>query len=218
MRLPIQSWCVAVAGALLAILSTVVLTLVVEHANGEAQSLTRTITDLEAQFDAQFQRYIRSEQLETTSATLAAFISLSDEGIIRHFILPRVGKYAVNAIEVLQGSEGYVTFPKEPAQKIEVTELMAQANRLSARLARGDLTAYDELANLAKDEQGVVAHQINDIRRQIRSFEDSLESWRSQAARWRYIQVSLNILGLIIVLLKDVPIWRRSSETGNGGS
>ena len=207
MRIPIPSWFVAVAGASLAILSTVVLTFVVEQANEEADTLTQEIADLENEFGAQLQRYLRSEQLEMIADTMAAFMSFRDVGIVDRFVLPRVGKYAVDTIGVLQGTAGYVTFPMVPATKQPVDALMDKANSLAQQLSDGNLNAFDALAGLAEDEQGIVAHRINEIRKEVREAEVERVESRARAARWRYIQVSLNILGLIMVLLKDVPIW-----------
>ena len=214
MSLPIPSWFVAVAGASLAILSTVVLTLVVEQANGKADELTQTIADLENEFGAQLQRYVRSERLEMMADTMAAFISFRDQTIVDRFVLPRTGKYAVGTIEVLQGTARYVTFPMVPAPKQPVDALMENANNLAQQLSAGDLNAYDALATLAEDEQGIVAHRINEIRTRIGEAEVKRVESRARAARWRYIQVSLNILGLIIVLLKDVPIWALPKNPG----
>lgn len=213
MRLPIPSRLVAVAGASLAILSTVVLTLVVEQANEDADQLTQEIAELEIEFGARLQRYLRSERLEMTAATMAAFLSIRDQAVVDRFVLPRVGKYAGAAIEVLQGTAGYVTFPKEPAPKQPLDPLMERVSSLAAQLAAGDPKAYDALADLAEDEQGIVAHRINEIRTRISEAELDRVKLRARAARWRYIQVSLNILGLIIVLLKDVPIWALPRST-----
>ena len=232
MKVPVQSSGIAVAGASLAILSTVMLTIFVEGKKAKIDQKSRDIDILEREFQRDYGNHLRSEQLVITANLLASFVSIRDPGVVSRFVIPRTAKYVVDAICIFRGSHERLercgeeeVIPPESTTSESTTperqsqeELMARVAELRMRFIAEDLDAFDHLIAVANSERIFASEEINAILRRIEEAEVERRKLRTRAASFRYLQVALNLLGLVLVLLKDVPIWSDSGVRNKGAT
>ncbi len=96
-----------------------------------------------------------------------------------------------------------------PGEKENLEALSSTVEDLQAKLNGGDLAAYAEMIKILAD-QGVRSNQaMREFRDRIEKDEAQITGLRQRVERWRDEQVGLNIIGLVVVLLKDLPIWGR---------
>ena len=89
------------------------------------------------------------------------------------------------------------------------SELEARVGDLLRTLNDGDLNAYDEMASILNDLRLASRDAINSRASERTESEVHLQDLELSHDRIRGWQSGMNILGLVIVLLKDLPIWRR---------
>lgn len=115
------------------------------------------------------------------------------------FRLGRAGTHLTGAILSMWASTGAT----------DDSELEPRVMELHARLLGGDLTAYVELAEVLDDLRLESAAAINARALQIDASERRIQELERQLDRTRRWQAGMNVAGLVIVLLAELPIWRR---------
>ena len=75
-----------------------------------------------------------------------------------------------------------------------------------------DFSAYWEMNTILNDLRDVSVDAIDDRASQRTESEARLQELELSHGRVRALQSGMNIFGLMIVLLKDLPIWRRRSD------
>ena len=217
MKIPIPSWIIAVCGASLVVISTALGTIWVVDIDEKTEEKSKTISELEVKV----QRTWDSHKLADERARIAdIFAGLIAQGIpkgINNFIRPRTANFIESAICTMRLSYEEIEIcgaqkTEMPVTKIDTnrqeSELMDKVAALKSSLIEGDLNAYDKLVTLVNIERKSSAQAINEIRIRINALKNERRQLQSDANNYGILQVSLNLFGLIIVLFKDLPIWR----------
>ena len=201
----IPAWSVTVFGASMVVVSTLIGTLALRNVDHDIQTNSRRITQL----NASIQKLWDSHKLADLRAGVGDILA----GLIVHvdrrphpFLLGRAGGHVEGAILAMWAATGDTT---------DATDLKCQVNLLRTRLNDGELDAYDSLSDLVNAHRHRSAEAINDRSEQVRQHEERIRSLRLWYNMLQNLQISFNILGLVIVLLKDLPVWRSAGRKQN---
>ena len=93
-------------------------------------------------------------------------------------------------------------------------ELKDGVNDLRERFDAGDHAAYSKMTVLLNDLRQDSSVALNEQMTQRTASESRLQELERQYNLTRIWQSSLNVLGLVLVLLKDLPIRRRRELKG----
>ena len=196
----IPSWSVAVFGSFLIVLSTIIGSIFLDKKQSEIESKTEEIVKLEERFRRGWDNHILAEQRMATSEVFAGLISMDISNTSEQFLLPRSGKYARDAILTMYISADLVD---------EFDNKEAEIQHLVNALRQGNRNAYDKLFSLLDEARLESADTLNNLRIQILEITEDKIKLRSSWSYFLVISSFLNIAGLVIVLLKDLPIWRK---------
>ena len=92
-------------------------------------------------------------------------------------------------------------------EKENLEALALTVDDLRAKLNGGDLAAYAEMTKILVDREARSNQAIREFRESIATSETQMTGLRLDVERVRDGQGGLNIIGLVLVLLKDLPIW-----------
>ena len=95
------------------------------------------------------------------------------------------------------------------AEKENLETLSSTLDDLVAKLVSGEITAYLEMTKILQDQDSRSNRASRKFVAQNEESEARVRGLRRRADRVRDLQAGLNILGLVIVLLKDLPVWGR---------
>ena len=196
----LPSWCVAVIGSFLILLSTIISSVSLVNIQKEIESKNEEIIKLEEKFRSAWGNHILAEQRMATSEVFAGLISMDISNSPEQFLLPRSGKYARDAILTM-----YISADLLDEFNNKEVEIQYLANALAA----GNRNAYDKLFSLLDQARLKSADALNHLRNQIVKITKDRNKLRTNWSYLLAISSFLNIIGLVIVLLKDLPIWRR---------
>ena len=218
MNLPIPSWIVAALGSLLIVLSTAIGTILLQSNEDQMQTYRISISESEAKLQRSWDSHKLAENRFSTAELLASLIVQNTPDGINRFVTPRTSKHISDAVITMRLSHSDADTSAQKALAIRQPDctdmkldlhMAEKVENLSKRLTAGDLNAYDTLVEILDKERLFSACSINSARKQIVDGERSLSEIVSNSTFLRGLQISLNLLGLTIVLLKDLPIWRR---------
>ena len=196
----IPSWGVAVTGSFLILFSTIIGSISLNNIQAEIESKNEEIVKLEEKFRRGWDSHILAEQRIATSEVFAGLISMNISNTPQQFLLPRSGKYARDAILTMYISADLMD---EFNNKEDETQHLVNA------LIEGNRNAYDKLFSLMDDARLKSADALNHLRNQIVKITEDKNKLRSRWSNLLVISSFLNIAGLVIVLLKDLPVWKR---------
>ena len=215
MRIP--SWAVALCGSFLVVVSTVLGTVVLKKLDTDIEKISRDISQREAHIQRTLDSIRLADQKAERADLLAALIAKDQTHGERKFIIPRTAASILGAICTMRSSyediticgDDEMTMPETNSEdgRIE-TVSMDKIALLVNEFKSGNLNAYDTLVSVLAIERFSSAAKLNEEREHISKLENQRSRIRSRSKTYGIIQVSLNLLGLVIVLLKDLPVWR----------
>ena len=160
------------------------------------------LSDLKVLADTRSRQHILAVRRAETADVMAGLAvgTVRDGNRPDSFLLGRAGMSLSGAIKAM-----WVSTPG--SENIEA--LSSTVEDLRAKLNGGDLAAYDELTKIFAD-QGIRSNDaMRAFSKDIAKYEARLKALRLRIERVREWQATLNIIGLVIVLLKDLPVWGR---------
>lgn len=145
-----------------------------------------------------------ADQRSASADMMASFIAQS-AGRPHQFLLGRAGGHLQGAILAMwAGTTG--------SDNPDGSELKARIDGLLRRFTDGDLNAYDEMTSIldrlrlgSRDAVNRLANQRTESEARLQDMEfshDRMHGWRS----------GMNVFGLVLVLFKDLPIWRKRED------
>ena len=221
----IPSWAIGVAGAALVIVSAALGAVVLAGVDADVNEAQRKISAL----NERTQRLAEIRLLADQQAAIALnFIAVGMDshssailsGMTRgsSFVLERGGQHLLDAVREMWRATGADaddgTDVNVAVDEICVNEAgedweSVAEGHLEKAGQQGGVDAYNAMYSILGEHRKHAACVIAYQRRQIVEHEARREELRVQHGRVRGQQITLNILGLVIVLLKDLPIWRR---------
>ena len=89
----------------------------------------------------------------------------------------------------------------------DVSEAMAQMNE-------GDLQSVAWFGNAINQLRTRSMTDINALRDRISTLQGTVVDFKARIAKRERISLAFNVIGLLLVLLKDIPVWRTGRPTG----
>ena len=216
MRIPLPSWVAAVVGASVVGWTTTLGVRPIERLTDDIEALSQAISDAKQQYDTD---RLTHRQAENNGAyadlffgnwkTCLMLAKLADTPAGCTILADRAAWYVGSATGLLA---------QTTAADYEETDYEAtakQVSRLETRLRGGDETAYEELTNIYGAWR---LHSIRALQTDaagIRGMERRHRQKRSERDSGRTFRLGVALWGLIILMLKDVPMWRRARSPAN---
>lgn len=72
----------------------------------------------------------------------------------------------------------------------------------------GDSSSFDELNTRRNDLIKKAVESIKIIQEEIRTLHCNIQALELRERHIRFISIGFNVLGLIVVMMKDLPIWK----------
>ena len=197
----IPSWLIGLLGTGVILVSTFLSSVISVSIEDSIESLQNAIDDSYRITSTKWENYKSGERRR----------AFADQFMARIFATPHIEteKHSVElAVRYLGGAvSAFATVIGG-----ETDETRSQVQSLEERIRAKDADAYVELTHLIRnlEEKALIAiNQVRDERAKLQKEENSNKKKRESVRIWF---VALNILGLAIVLLKDLPIWRVTSR------
>ena len=207
----IPSWCIGVLGAFLIILSTVVGTLMLDKLDENSQNIIEKRNQLQDVSDRIVETHIVTNTLLIASGQFFGLSRLADLlpslppdafTPVKNSLSEQAAFFALDAMHTkLEGARSY-----REKNDIEIDRKLTE--NLANELKLGSVKAYEEIRSFMSEETKRAAAAIATIRSETNKLKMQLVNYESQYRYYQNLQIALNLLGLAMVLLKDLPIWR----------
>ena len=207
----VPSWFIGVLGASLIVLSTVVGATILDWLGDNIRKNTDEVEQLKG-----LQRDLVEAHTVTSPLIVASgqFLGLSKMGdgvpdtsekmtmSSRSFLLEQASSYALDAMQTkLVAARLYRTHA-------EIDKDRQLTRGLAENLKLGNVETYNEIRRFMRAETVRAAEALNALRSKLKHLRTEIAADESRHGHYRTLQIALNLLGLAIVLLKDLPIWR----------
>lgn len=200
----IPSWVITVAGATIIIISTATSSTILHNVRADVGDGLVEIADSNAQFDRMWNSHLMSDRRSSVADSLfgQALNSNSDE--VQTFLFEQTGYH-------LRGS----LLAMMVAADVEITDnIPKEIANIEGDLARGEHNAFMKFKELIDQHRLKSQKVLNNKRLNIRKLQKNMELLQGQESIIHLAIVFFNILGLIIVLCKDLPVWKdRNSKS-----
>ena len=198
----IPSWAVGAFGALLIVVSVALGSVYLRYLDAGLNNTEAGLNRLSAYADRRMNQHIQAEGRKAMADVMFALAigAVRDGNRPDPFLLLRAGESLHAAIRLM-----WLATPG--AEDLE--GLASTATYLLIELVDGDLAAYDEMTKILSDQDIRSNEAGREFHKQIAEYETRVQRLHRLADRVRDSQAGLNILGLVIVLLKDLPVWGR---------
>ena len=189
----VPSWSVGLAGALIVLASTALTPLRLHGLEEDIYAERGKISQLIETYQRLWTNHTRADMQASTADILITRVPLHQQPS------ERAGRHVWAAVLSMSAATGA---PNDP-------ELIDHVNELRNRFDAGHLTAYTEMTALLNDLRQESGDALNEQVAQRSVSERRLHALERRYNLNRIWQSSLNVLGLVLVLLKDLPIWGR---------
>lgn len=220
MTIPIPPWFVATVGASLVVVSSFVGFYYVDVHLRNVQTLSERIAERENTLDRLWQQHLHANMIESHAESLASDLALTDPSIIDRFVMPRLAITMERAIMTMHLS--YQEGPKliNDEQGIDLSQwdnpnlidLEPQIRPEIESLSKGNLDSFDRLVSILSNERLSAAQNYEFLLDTVKELKRLKVKSQNDATTARTSQSVFNIVGLMIVLLKDLPIFRRKKS------
>lgn len=192
----IPSWAVGLTGAAIAIAATVTSSTLLYGTRADTAAVRSQIADTRRTVDRLWSSHRQADQRSTAAGMF--FGQALGPGPDRSFLLEQAAHQLRGAVLSMWAASG------EPVPE-QVPEPVAEAEH---RLREGDARGYVFLVSEIERLRSLSQSHINGLFDDTRSAESRIESLQSREL-WIYLAyVFFNVLGLIVTMCKDLPLWR----------
>ncbi len=189
----IPSWVVAVFGAVIVIIATLVSYVSIRGLDKDILKVEGEILEINSEISRLWDSHKLSD---SRKYSVDFFTTLLNSSNNQDIVISNIGNYMMGSILAMYTATDEDIPDREPE---EIDKLKA-----------GDLSVYSKLNELLESLRRKSAVAINERKRRLDEFEIEkarLERDKNIVSFW---YMFLNIMGLIVVLFKDLPIWKSS--------
>ena len=187
--------------------SAVVGSVVVYYTDRYAERLEAEINDLQDISDTRWdQHLIAHNRLGTADVMYALVLEARADMRPEEYLLIQAGSTLNDAITTL-----WAATPGADNRDRDRAVINAARN-WQAKLKDGDLTAYLEMVQIYLGQHQRSVDAIQGFREEIDESQPVLRAARTFSDRIRDLQTVLYVLGLVVVILRDIPIWSDSVQ------
>lgn len=196
----ISSWTVAVAGAAIVIVATATSSILLHETRVDVAQAQMKVSETRRTVDRLWGNHLQADQRSTAADVFFAQALLSSAN--RSFLLGKVAYQLRGAALSMRAASG------ESVSDEVAAEIAAFEKQLGEGDARGYVSLKEEIDRLRLGSQD----RINGLADEIRVMEARVEAGRTRES-WIYLAyVFFNLLGLMITMCKDLPIWKVNSR------
>ena len=192
----VPSWAVAVGGAAIAIIATATSTTLLHQTRANIAEASSEIAESRLAMDRLWSSHVQADQRSASADVFFAQALAPNPN--RVFLLEQSAYQLRGAVLSMRAASG------EPVPDATPEEIAAFERQLSDGDARGYVSLKTEIDRLRLLSQS----RLNTLSDEVRTAESRIESWRTKES-WVYLAyVFFNLLGLMVTMCKDLPVWR----------
>lgn len=196
----IPSWAVAVTGATIVIVATAISSTLLYESQKNIIDAHANVAKEKQTVDRLWSNHQQADQRE--NAANAFFAQTLETETSRPLLLQLAAESFRGAVLSMLAASGKPVSEKTPAE-IETLE---------EALRKGDTDAYKMFRTEINDLRLLSQTHLSTISNGIQSAETHLKALQAHES-WLYLTyVFFNLLGLMIVMCKDLPVWRGKAE------
>ena len=200
----IPSWMVGAFGAFMVVLSVVLGSVYLRYLDARLSETQAGIGELNAYAGQRLSQHIMAE---ARGATADLMFALAVDPV-RNGARPN-SLLLIHAGTNLHAAIRLMWLSTSGAEKENLEILSSTLDDLVAKLVGGEIAAYHEMTEMLADRDSRSNRASLKFVEQNAEYEVQIQGLRRRVDRVRDLQAGLNILGLVIVLLKDLPVWGR---------
>ena len=196
----IPAWSVGFFGAALVMLSTAISSIRLAQIDAKIKKKGKACSDLGEKIDGMLDAFIRGNtQSISTEMLFGLFLAPNQSPKSSAFLREQISK---NLDEV------YLTMMLAAGQEMPKDTLPEELTGFHERIRSGDLTAIRELNGAIDGLRWKSKDALSKLQKTRKNREREIVSLEAKEKRVRHISIGLNLLGLVIVMLKDLPVWK----------
>lgn len=197
----IPAWVIAVAGATIIIIATATSTIILDDIRSDVGGGLSEIAEANVQFDRMWDSHLMSDRRSSVADSLFGQALASNSEEVRTFLLTQTGYHLRGALLAMM-----------VAADADVTdETPEEISKIEGELAHGKYKAFRKFKELIDQNRLESQKVLNNRRSTIRDLQKNMELLRRQESIVHLAIVFFNLLGLIIVMCKDLPVWKGRS-------
>lgn len=194
----IPSWVVAVAGATIIIVATATSSTILHKTQTRIGETVSEIAQASSQFDRMWSSHLISDRRSAAADSLFGQALGSDSREAQNFLLKQTGYHLRGSLlAMMLAAEANVS----DSTPTEITDLEKE-------LERGNYRAFNAFKDMIDKLRLRSQKVLNDKGSTIRELQKNMQLLRRQESILYLAVVFFNLLGLIVVMCKDLPIWR----------
>jgi hypothetical protein len=198
----IPSWAVAVAGATIVLVATATSSTILYQKQKEIEEATLSVASERRKIDHLWNNHLLADHRSGVADSLFGQALNSSQVATRDFLLQQVGYY-------LRGSSLAMTAAAGIQVNNETPETVANVEH--AFHADGDYQeAFKKFKKMINDLRLKSQSYIGEKSQKIYNLQVQIDALHRQKAILYLAVVFFNLLGLIVVMCKDLPVWRVS--------
>ena len=229
MKFRIPSWWIAASGALLVGLSATLGPVVLWHIDDDIQEHIQEIEKLESKRQLYWDESGRTDE-RVARATLLLAVADQLDGTLQQLVLDRASEDAIAAVNNSIGIFNLISslIGSAPVDARSCVEDLPDTEELSkmlqaakvdqyaciewfASLQAGDASSFADVATFRTGLIGVISKGMEQLNVALRQSQSEIVKLRSSRSIWQGAEVFVALLGLLMLVLKDVPIWKRKT-------
>lgn len=201
----IPSWVIAVFGAAIIIISTATSSTILHNIRAGVGNGLADIAEANAQFDRMWNSHLMSDRRSSVADSLFGQALVSNSVEAKTFLLKQSGYHLRGSLLAMMVAADADISDETPREIDEIEE----------QLANGEYRAFAKFKEMINQHRLTSQKVLNDKRTMIRELQNSSELLRRQESIVHLAIVFFNLLGLIIVMCKDLPVWRDRKSKSN---
>lgn len=190
----IPSWCVAVLAAFIVIVASLLSWTTIRKVEAEIAAARTEVAAMLRTTDSSWNSHLQADQRSSAAAMFLAQVGGNPN---TQFLLDQAASHLRGATMSMWAASGQDVADETPAN----------VARLEQKLRSGDLSAYAEFTSELDRLRLLSATHISELGKSIdrrRLDIDSMESEESDTYRTYFF---LSLLGLVVAMCKDLPVW-----------
>ncbi|MDE0029451.1 MAG: hypothetical protein OXU42_08650 [Deltaproteobacteria bacterium] len=195
----IPSWAVGLTGALIAIIATITSATLLHQTRTRITAATSEVAEMRNRSDTLWSSHRLADQRSTAADVfLAMALAQRSDTEALPVLLQQTAAQLQGAVLAMSAASGEAV-PDEPPEEIQ---------RLYAALLAGDLNGYASLRAEIDERRLLSQSTINQLASDVGSTELRIDSLRARESTLYLAYVFLNLLGLMVTMCKDLPVWK----------
>ena len=192
----IPSWAVAVAGAAIVIIATATSTIVPHQTRKSINVMQLEIVETRRAVDRLWSSHLQADQRSASADVFFAQALGSDIG--QGFLLEQAASQLAGAVLSMMAASG------EPVPDVLPATIAAEKRLLVDGKAQGYVSLKSEIERLRLRSQRHINGRVDEIPAK----ESLVESLQARESRVFLAYVFCNLLGLLVTMCKDLPVWK----------